>query len=363
MKLSIAFALLCAKASYASWDLSNLPKNDRVLETDVPCIHSASKIKIQSTTGEPLSFREVRVYSSDVNVAISKTATQSSDLDDSSGASKAVDGMWRTKATTGNDEGCSTWWEVNLEQSTPINKVQIVNPDKSCKLSHATISLLDADGETVSAKIVGDTCDKGWVGRKFEYECPITESPTKNPTAAPVLSPTASPTKNPTTAPVVFPTISPTKNPTAAPVVSPTSSPTKSPTWLGPVSTDPLVFDPNYDCMMGGLGCYELKMGLCRDSNSQRYDFISSDLYGNGPTTDAECKDACPVTDGFRGFQASDDEVFSCTCFYENGTVPAPTEALPESYEANSGTGPMHGTIGFPEINCYKWHPPMSGNA
>ena len=195
MKLSIALALLSAKASYASWDWSkfaskstpNLPQNNRALETDVPCTHSARKIKIQSTTGEPLSFREVRVFSDEVNVAIGKNATQSSDLDDSSSASKAVDGKWRTKATTGDDEGCSTWWEVDLEESTSINKVQIVNPDKSCKLSYATISLLDADGETVWAKVVGDTCDKGWVGRKFEFECP-TEAPSTSlvPTASPV---------------------------------------------------------------------------------------------------------------------------------------------------------------------------------
>ena len=130
-------------------------------------------------------MREVRVFSVSVNVAIGKTSIQSSDLDESSGPSKAVDGKWGTKATTG--DSCSTWWEVDLEESTPINKVLIVNPDKSCKLSYATISLLDADGETVWAKVVGDTCDKGWVGRKFEFECP-TEAPSTSlvPTASPV---------------------------------------------------------------------------------------------------------------------------------------------------------------------------------
>eukprot|EP00956_Cyclotella_meneghiniana_P039652 scaffold176293_cov38-Cyclotella_meneghiniana.AAC.1 len=110
-------------------------------------------------------MREVRVFSGSVNVAIGKTATQSSDLDESSGPSKAADGKWDTKATTG--DSCSTWWEVDLQESNPINKVQIVNPkcaddfSCSCKLSHAVISLLDADGETVWAKAVGDTCDKG----------------------------------------------------------------------------------------------------------------------------------------------------------------------------------------------------------
>ena len=86
-------------------------------------------------------------------------------------------------------DGCSTWWEVDLQESNPINKVQIVNPkcaddsSCSCKLSHEVISLLDADGETISAKAVGDTCDcdKGWVSRKFEVDCPPVASPTNEP--------------------------------------------------------------------------------------------------------------------------------------------------------------------------------------
>ena len=133
-------------------------------------------------------MREVRVFSGSVNNAIGKTATQSSDLDESSGPSKAADGKWGTKATTG--DSCSTWWEVDLQESNPINKVQIVNPkcaddsSCSCKLSHAVISLLDADGKTVSAKAVGDTCDKGQVGRKFEVDCPPVASPANDPTAS-----------------------------------------------------------------------------------------------------------------------------------------------------------------------------------
>ena len=151
------------------------------------CTEFANKIKIQSSTGEPLSLREVRVYSGEVNVAIGGNATQSSDLNDDSGASKAVDGKWRTKATTNTTE-CAMWWEVDLEESTAINKVVMVNPDKGCDLSHATISLLNGDDEYTAAKIVGNTCDKGWVVRKFEIDCP-TKAPTKAPTAAPTCDP------------------------------------------------------------------------------------------------------------------------------------------------------------------------------
>eukprot|EP00956_Cyclotella_meneghiniana_P029279 scaffold70358_cov69-Cyclotella_meneghiniana.AAC.2 len=141
------------------------------------CTLYANKIKIQSTTGKPLSMREVRVFSGTNNVAIGKTATQSSDLNEDSGASEAVDGNWRTKATTNTTE-CAMWWEVDLEARTAINKVVMVNPNKGCDLSHATISLLNGDGEYTAAKIVGNTCDKGWVVRKFEIECPPTSAPT-----------------------------------------------------------------------------------------------------------------------------------------------------------------------------------------
>eukprot|EP00956_Cyclotella_meneghiniana_P020396 scaffold35970_cov72-Cyclotella_meneghiniana.AAC.1 len=91
MKYSSAtLALLHAMASPASGSTSDLPNFNLVLEAAPTCTHSAQKIKIQSTTGKPLSFREVLVYSGDVNIAIGKNATQSSeDLNEDSGASKA----------------------------------------------------------------------------------------------------------------------------------------------------------------------------------------------------------------------------------------------------------------------------------
>ena len=153
----------------------------------VPCTHSGTKIKIQSTTGKPLSMREVRVFSGGINVAIGKNATQSSDSNDESGASKAVDGEWRTISTTG--DSCSTWWEVDLEESITIDKVLIVNPkcsgdsSCSCELSHATISILDANSTTISSNIVGDTCDKGWVSHKFSFEAD--EADTCQPASSP----------------------------------------------------------------------------------------------------------------------------------------------------------------------------------
>ena len=120
-------------------------------------------------------MREVRVFSNGVNVAIGKNATQSSDLDDTKVASEAVDDKWRTYSSTGDD--CSTWWQVDLGESLPIDKVIIVNrkcvddPECACKNSFAIVSLLDANGKWVDAKVHGDSCDKGWLVRHFPKVC------------------------------------------------------------------------------------------------------------------------------------------------------------------------------------------------
>eukprot|EP00956_Cyclotella_meneghiniana_P022912 scaffold43851_cov40-Cyclotella_meneghiniana.AAC.5 len=136
------------------------------------CPLKVSKVKVQSLSGLPIEMREVRVFSSGVNVAIGKNATQSSDLNDSSDASKAVDGKWRSWSSTGTDTG-SAWWELDLGEPLPVEKVIIVNRkcndnvSCSCKLSHAAMVLFDDQGNVVQAKNLQDTCVKGWIVRNF----------------------------------------------------------------------------------------------------------------------------------------------------------------------------------------------------
>eukprot|EP00956_Cyclotella_meneghiniana_P035661 scaffold116902_cov58-Cyclotella_meneghiniana.AAC.4 len=118
-------------------------------------------------------MREVRVFSSGVNVAVGKPATQSSDLDGLRVASKAVDGKWGSWSSTGAEDTCSLWWELDLEDILPVEKVIIVNrkcnddATCSCKLSHAVVSLIDDQGKTVRAFTTHDTCGKGWIVRNF----------------------------------------------------------------------------------------------------------------------------------------------------------------------------------------------------
>ena len=117
-------------------------------------------------------MREVRVFASGENVAIGKNATQSSDLNNSSIASKAVDGKWGSWSSTGTDTG-SAWWELDLEDPFAVEKVIIVNRkcnddvSCSCKLSHAAMVLFDDQGNVVQIKNLQDTCGKGWIVRNF----------------------------------------------------------------------------------------------------------------------------------------------------------------------------------------------------
>ena len=132
-----------------------------------------AKVKVvQSLTGLPIEMHEVRVFSSDVNVAIGKNATQSSDLDGSSVASEAVDGKRGSWSSTGTDT-CSAWWELDLREPLPVEKVTIVNQkcdddvNCSCKLSHAAVGLFDDPGKVVTSYTTEDTCGKGWIVHNF----------------------------------------------------------------------------------------------------------------------------------------------------------------------------------------------------
>ena len=118
-------------------------------QSSCPPAPIATKVKVQSTTGAPLTMRELRIFSDSINIAVGKNATQSSTLDASKDASKAVDGKWGTYSSTGQ-QGCGPeWLEVALEEPVPIGMVRAVNrkcsdvPSCGCQLSHSTASLLD----------------------------------------------------------------------------------------------------------------------------------------------------------------------------------------------------------------------------
>jgi hypothetical protein len=121
---------------------------------------------------------ELQVISKGSNVALGKVATRSSDFKGKAmfSASKAVDGNVNSFSHTGRSE-CGVWWEVNLEDSFPIESIKILNrwcENESdvnrcmCRLSHAAISLLDDDGKWVDGVLTGNTCGDLEVDHVFD---------------------------------------------------------------------------------------------------------------------------------------------------------------------------------------------------
>ena len=124
-------------------------------------------MKIELGTGKDLNIFEVKVFSSGNNIAVGKPSRQSSTLNYFV-ASRAVDGKLNTFSHTNvATSGSPVWWEVNLENEFPIESVTILNrwcgspvdPNHClCRLSNATLSLIDSNGVIVGTQNTGDTC-------------------------------------------------------------------------------------------------------------------------------------------------------------------------------------------------------------
>ena len=129
-----------------------------------PCYPMAKFVKIETADFNTLSLFEVQTLSvNDVNVALNKPTTQSSTL---FSPSLAVDGDVTTYSSTTTDD-FAAWWQVDLDGSYQLKSVNIKNfycTDSSdpegclCRLSGATVSVLNEVGDVVSTKVLGDTC-------------------------------------------------------------------------------------------------------------------------------------------------------------------------------------------------------------
>jgi len=142
------------------------------------CYPSAQKVKLQSITGDPIQVFEVKVNSSGVNVAESKTAKQSSTYQGKPrfSANKAIDGNGNTFCHTAASSQCPSWWEVDLGGMFPIESIEILNrwcQDENdpyaclCRLSHVSLALFDDQGKWVESVSIGDTCGKHEVKHSF----------------------------------------------------------------------------------------------------------------------------------------------------------------------------------------------------
>jgi hypothetical protein len=189
---SIGDACQKANISIEIEPISCSPPPTPAPQTSGDCDTFANKVRIESTTGQQIQVFEVEVYPhlSWDNVAQGKSASQSSTLKNRNkfAASRAVDGNFNTFSHTSDQ---SAWWQVDLEDTYDVDLVWITNrycggwndpKGCLCRLSYATVSLLDASGSVVSSQSLGDTCDEHDVF--IEFGCNSTSyMPTYMPTS------------------------------------------------------------------------------------------------------------------------------------------------------------------------------------
>ena len=179
-------------------------------------LSQAVAIEIQAGTAEPIHIFEVEA-TSDSSPVMFVSAEQSSTFkgkESKFGAAKAIDGDTGTFSHT--SAGPDSYLKVNVE-SQVIQGVKIHNrwcgdpSDPSeclCRLSGATVSLINSRGNPIESTTLGDTCGHEIIELAF--------ASVSNPTASPILSPSASPIFSPSSNPSVSPTSSPTAAPSAS---------------------------------------------------------------------------------------------------------------------------------------------------
>ena len=110
---------------------------------------------------------EFQVFSSGKNVASGKSSRQSSTFKDFE-ASLALDGRVDTFSHTNvASSGIPVTWEVDLGGDFPIDTVRVLNRSCGgsndpngcfCRLSKATLFLMDNAGAVLATQSFGDTC-------------------------------------------------------------------------------------------------------------------------------------------------------------------------------------------------------------
>jgi hypothetical protein len=144
------------------------PEPPSHLVSDISLSRLAQKVRIQlpsSSGSTQLGLREVQIFDeNNINVALNKPASQSSDWNANFIASNAVDGNVDTASDTFNE--VSPWWEVDLQQTILLSSITITNRwcredsayDKCLgRMSYAIVSLVDENGDVVATRNVGDT--------------------------------------------------------------------------------------------------------------------------------------------------------------------------------------------------------------
>lgn len=117
---------------------------------------SARFVRISMKGSATLTLPEVEVFSAGSNVALKKSATQST-TNWGGTADKGVDGdsngtYGAGTSTHTTEGGDSPWWEVDLGQAYPVDSIRVYNrtdSDFGSRLNNFTVQLMDADRNTI----------------------------------------------------------------------------------------------------------------------------------------------------------------------------------------------------------------------
>lgn len=120
---------------------------------------TARYVKVQLVGTNYLSLAEVKVWgmAAPANLALNKTATQSTDPGWGGPASKAVDGNtdgnWLNGSVTHTNYDNQAWWQVDLGSLQWVQNVELWNRTDCCpeRLSNFNVILLDASQTVVSS--------------------------------------------------------------------------------------------------------------------------------------------------------------------------------------------------------------------
>lgn len=152
--------------------------------TDKECFPNVNKVKLQQTTGDFLHVFELQVIDeTGTNIALGKVATQSS-LYTEDGitmvASRAVDDNMSTFSHTNSRSmgDQNPWLQIDLGSSAfQITSIIIhnrwcIDPNDVyeclCRLSEATLTLIDSTGAEIKSFSTGDSCSKATLPYAFD---------------------------------------------------------------------------------------------------------------------------------------------------------------------------------------------------
>lgn len=251
------------------------------------------RIKIQSTTIQPIHVFEIKIISQGVNVAVEGNAIQSTTFKDDAekfGANNSVDGDEATFSSTAEQSG--QWWQVQLQKSVDIDLIEIMNrycgPDPTdplgclCRLSDVELVLYDEDGDVLVTRAFGNTC--GVLSIEENFSCSRTRVPSLSPslfTVSPIsMADTGRPSPN---------------------LFAATSQPTSSPiTKLLIAAYDSTLKAPK--CAQVSAGCSSGSLLIGSGSFSSPY------LESNAPNTVDGCEGDNATRTNFSGSVYQQDE-------------------------------------------------------